>query len=262
MINLVFKKPKMDITDELVYKFGLKYITKNLRTSIYGNSKVRFSIDSKVIRVNIFNEDDQGLKRIIQEYFYDKQYVNDANSKKHKYYADGVKIKFVNTHEYMSLVPYFVGKLRKIKGVSASVILKEYTEVLKEQHEVHSAIDIYSTEIGLVNNSDQMNKILDSLNCASYSALTYTEKQFMELKHYLMYILNTKKKELLHLNSFSDKEKLFLKTLDIIENTDNDKVLNMIVSLVDNEVDFNLPYLKAYNILKDTQGYSFGNKKK
>lgn len=58
---------------KIIDKFNLKKVLINKRTSIYENENMRFSFDNKVLRVLIFNEDENILNNLY-DYFYGGQY--------------------------------------------------------------------------------------------------------------------------------------------------------------------------------------------
>lgn len=70
--NCVFHLPSDP--DDMVYKFNLKKIIKNPRTSIYQNEYARFSIDKKVVRVLIYDDKNVDLLEKIRRYFYGEEY--------------------------------------------------------------------------------------------------------------------------------------------------------------------------------------------
>lgn len=59
---------------DMVHTFNLNSVIKNARTSIYQNEYARFSIDKKVVRVLLY--DDQNIDQLekIRSYFYGEEY--------------------------------------------------------------------------------------------------------------------------------------------------------------------------------------------
>lgn len=61
-------------SEDMIHKFNLKMVLSNSRTSIYQNEFARFSIDNKVVRVLIYNKDNNIQLEKIREYFYGDDY--------------------------------------------------------------------------------------------------------------------------------------------------------------------------------------------
>ncbi len=59
---------------EMIHKFKLNKILSNSRTSIYENENMRFCIDSKVVRVLLYNGTDNKLLEQVRNYFYGDKY--------------------------------------------------------------------------------------------------------------------------------------------------------------------------------------------
>ena len=61
-------------SEDMIHTFNLKMVLSNSRTSIYQNEFARFSIDNKVVRVLIYNKDNNIQLEKIREYFYGDDY--------------------------------------------------------------------------------------------------------------------------------------------------------------------------------------------
>lgn len=70
--SFVFHLPKD--SDEMIHKFNLHNVLTNSRTSIFENDRARFSIDRKVVRVLLFDENNLTVLEEIRNYFYGEQY--------------------------------------------------------------------------------------------------------------------------------------------------------------------------------------------
>lgn len=70
--SFVFRLPADN--NDMIHKFKPKNILNNSRTSIYQNNFARFSIDKKVIRVLLFDENNKTLLEEIRNYFYGEEY--------------------------------------------------------------------------------------------------------------------------------------------------------------------------------------------
>lgn len=70
--NFVFHLPKD--SNDMIKTFKLNKVLSNSRTSIYQNNNVRVSIDSNVVRVLLFDENNINLLEKIRAYFYGEQY--------------------------------------------------------------------------------------------------------------------------------------------------------------------------------------------
>lgn len=70
--NYVFHLPAN--SNEMIKKFKLKKVLSNSRTSIYQNPIARFSIDQKVVRVLLYNEDNIDYIEKVRSYFYGEEY--------------------------------------------------------------------------------------------------------------------------------------------------------------------------------------------
>ncbi|MBD5395898.1 MAG: hypothetical protein HDR71_16925 [Lachnospiraceae bacterium] len=70
--NCVFRLPAN--SNDMIYKFNLNQLLTNSRTSIYQNDFARFSIDNKVVRVLLFDENNIDLLEQIRTYFYGDAY--------------------------------------------------------------------------------------------------------------------------------------------------------------------------------------------
>lgn len=66
--SFVFEMPE-NVCD-MISRFNLHLILKNDRTSIYENDSARFSVDQKVVRVLLFDENNKNLREQIRSYFY------------------------------------------------------------------------------------------------------------------------------------------------------------------------------------------------
>lgn len=71
--DYVFQKPA-DSKENLISFWGLCKLLENDRTAIYQNGEMRLSIDQKVVRVVIFDEENDGLKERLRRYFYGEEY--------------------------------------------------------------------------------------------------------------------------------------------------------------------------------------------
>lgn len=60
-------------SDKTIHNFKLKKILSNDRTSIYENESMRFSFDRKVLRVLIFDANEDKVNNLYN-YFYGEQY--------------------------------------------------------------------------------------------------------------------------------------------------------------------------------------------
>lgn len=72
--SYVFRPLNNTDNSQLIHKFGLNYVLSNGRTSIYENSNMRLSIDKKVIRVLLF-DDNKILLENLRNYFYGEEYT-------------------------------------------------------------------------------------------------------------------------------------------------------------------------------------------
>ena len=70
--SFVFEMP--DNIYDMISRFNLHQILKNDRTSIYENDSARFSVDKKVVRVLLFDENNKNLLEQIRSYFYGQEY--------------------------------------------------------------------------------------------------------------------------------------------------------------------------------------------
>lgn len=70
--NCVFRKPSN--SNDMIHFFSLNKILTNSRTSIYENDQMRFSIDSRVVRVLIYDASNKELIEKIRTYFYGEKY--------------------------------------------------------------------------------------------------------------------------------------------------------------------------------------------
>ena len=68
----VFNLPN-DSTD-MIHTFNLKLLLENTRTSIYQNESARFSIDSDVVRILLYNNNDKITLEKVRNYFYGAEY--------------------------------------------------------------------------------------------------------------------------------------------------------------------------------------------
>ena len=71
--NFIFIRPP--IIYDMIEIFNLHPILKNDRTSIYENESARFSVDKEVVRVLLFDENNQSLLEQIRSYFYGQEYA-------------------------------------------------------------------------------------------------------------------------------------------------------------------------------------------
>lgn len=71
--NYVFNLPTSS-KDNMVRKFDLQEICSNSRTSIWQNKEMRFCIDKRVVRVILFNENNEALLEKLRGYFYGEEY--------------------------------------------------------------------------------------------------------------------------------------------------------------------------------------------
>lgn len=69
----VFNKPP-GLNNEVINTFDLKKVLSNDRTTILQNEEMRFSIDSKVIRVLLFDQNNTALLEKLRNYFYGDAY--------------------------------------------------------------------------------------------------------------------------------------------------------------------------------------------
>lgn len=60
--------------ENMIQTFDLHQITSNNRTSIFQNEEMRFCIDKKVIRVVLFDKDNEILLEKLRKYFYGEEY--------------------------------------------------------------------------------------------------------------------------------------------------------------------------------------------
>lgn len=73
--SLVFNLPSDSV--DMVHIFKLEKLLSNARTSIYQNDDMRLSIDTKVVRVLLFNENNANLLEQIRKYFYGEDYAEE-----------------------------------------------------------------------------------------------------------------------------------------------------------------------------------------
>lgn len=59
---------------DMINKFKLNKVLSNSRTSIYENRNMRFCIDKKVVRVLLYNGNDNVLLEQVRNYFYGEKY--------------------------------------------------------------------------------------------------------------------------------------------------------------------------------------------
>lgn len=59
---------------DMIHTFNLSKVIKNTRTSVYQNKDVRFSIDQKVVRVLLYDDQNAELLEKIRCYFYGENY--------------------------------------------------------------------------------------------------------------------------------------------------------------------------------------------
>ena len=71
--HLVFVKPN-EIEKSIINTFDVSSILKNNRTNILENNKMRMSIDKKVVRVMLFDENNIELLETIKNFFYGDNY--------------------------------------------------------------------------------------------------------------------------------------------------------------------------------------------
>ena len=71
---LLFTKPLFLKKYVVINEFNLKFVFENDRTAIYENDDVQFSFDKKVIRVLLYDSNNNELKNKIQDYFYEKKW--------------------------------------------------------------------------------------------------------------------------------------------------------------------------------------------
>lgn len=60
--------------ENMIQTFDLHQITSNNRTSIFQNEEMRFCIDKKVVRVVLFDKDNEILLDKLRKYFYGEKY--------------------------------------------------------------------------------------------------------------------------------------------------------------------------------------------
>ena len=65
----IFQLPQ-DSKEKMVEHFGLQKILSNNRTSIYQNSVMRVSFDTRVTRVLVYDKNDVNLLDELYKYFY------------------------------------------------------------------------------------------------------------------------------------------------------------------------------------------------
>lgn len=71
--RFVFRLPDGS-RENIISTFNLKECLSNDRATIYENNEVRFSIDNKIIRVIVFDENNLDLQNNLKEFFYGEEY--------------------------------------------------------------------------------------------------------------------------------------------------------------------------------------------
>lgn len=59
---------------DMIHKFKLNKVLSNSRTTIYENGNMRLSVDRKVVRILLYNANDNVLLEQIRSYFYGEEY--------------------------------------------------------------------------------------------------------------------------------------------------------------------------------------------
>lgn len=75
--SFVFRMPASKEKYNFVHDMGLdlKKILSNSRTVIYQSNEMRLSIDEKVVRVMLFDKNNDALLEKIREFFYGEKYA-------------------------------------------------------------------------------------------------------------------------------------------------------------------------------------------
>lgn len=175
-----------------------------------------------------------------------------------RYYAEGADAKYVQTHTWMSLVPYFVKKLNKLGKVTAKSIVETITELEVERDNLNRDIEYMTHQIN--NSASQQERVVNSLKLdyIKYSWLTYTDQQFNELREYLLNILILKYKELISKYKKSVADNKFIEIAKNIDEYDNRTVINALTTLMNNNITLDLPYKNVYKNMQLTHNFQYG----
>lgn len=71
--NCVFRLPQNSI-DTMIQNLELRKMLSNDRTTIYQNDDMRFCVDEKVVRVLVYDENNNSLIECLRNYFYGDAY--------------------------------------------------------------------------------------------------------------------------------------------------------------------------------------------